>query len=257
MYVCIYCFQRDYFEFFFFFCQSAADVYNVMVFSGKRCWRLNVTVAAVVTLSKVRTASRRGPTTRTTGRWTWSAVTRIRPFPVITITNLTNLVSDQDREKKSPRRRASNVTLALVLNDTVSLVPTGSWFSGLADGSLLLEDAMRRRLAGHPALHHAAFLQHHHQTHQDVDSEQESSCSESGRDRTNSPYDKESAGPSGKSNHRPFGLSLILCRNVIRRAHTDGAEGFPYPKLQDFDVNLGASFRVAHNGNEFPRANIT
>lgn len=60
---------------------------------------------------------------------------------------------------------------------------------------------MRRRLAGHPALHHAAFLQHHHQQihKQDIDSEQESSCSESGRDRMNSPSDKESAGPSGKS----------------------------------------------------------
>ncbi|XP_050057520.1 optomotor-blind protein isoform X11 [Aphis gossypii] len=80
----------------------------------------------------------------------------------------------------------------------------GSWFSGLADGSLLLEDAMRRRLAGHPALHHAAFLQHHHQqTHQqEIDSEQESSCSESGRDRMNSPSDKESAGPSGPG-HSP------------------------------------------------------
>ncbi|XP_025192091.1 optomotor-blind protein-like isoform X5 [Melanaphis sacchari] len=81
----------------------------------------------------------------------------------------------------------------------------GSWFSGLADSSLLLEDAMRRRLAGHPALHHAAFLQHHHhqQTHQqEIDSEQESSCSESGRDRMNSPSDKESAGPSGPG-HSP------------------------------------------------------
>ncbi|XP_026818749.1 optomotor-blind protein-like isoform X5 [Rhopalosiphum maidis] len=81
----------------------------------------------------------------------------------------------------------------------------GSWFSGLADGSLLLEDAMRRRLAGHPALHHAAFLQHHHhqQAHQqEIDSEQESSCSESGRDRMNSPSDKESAGPSGPG-HSP------------------------------------------------------
>ncbi|XP_050434593.1 optomotor-blind protein-like isoform X2 [Adelges cooleyi] len=78
----------------------------------------------------------------------------------------------------------------------------GSWFSGLADGSLLLEDAMRRRLAGHPALHHAAFLQHHQQTHQEIDSEQESSCSESGRDRMNSPSDKESAGPSGPA-HSP------------------------------------------------------
>lgn len=59
---------------------------------------------------------------------------------------------------------------------------------------------MRRRLAGHPALHHAAFLQHHHQQshQQEIDSEQESSCSESGRDRMNSPSDKESAGPSGK-----------------------------------------------------------
>jgi len=74
----------------------------------------------------------------------------------------------------------------------------------LADGSLLLEDAMRRRLAGHPALHHAAFLQHHHhqQAHQqEIDSEQESSCSESGRDRMNSPSDKESAGPSGKKHY--------------------------------------------------------
>ncbi|KAF0767486.1 optomotor-blind protein-like isoform X7 [Aphis craccivora] len=80
----------------------------------------------------------------------------------------------------------------------------GSWFSGLADGSLLLEDAMRRRLAGHPALHHAAFLQHHHQQshQQEIDSEQESSCSESGRDRMNSPSDKESAGPSGPG-HSP------------------------------------------------------
>ncbi|KAL5243635.1 hypothetical protein ACI65C_011045 [Semiaphis heraclei] len=81
----------------------------------------------------------------------------------------------------------------------------GSWFSGLADGSLLLEDAMRRRLAGHPALHHAAFLQHHHhqQAHQqEIDSEQDSSCSESGRDRMNSPSDKESAGPSGPG-HSP------------------------------------------------------
>lgn len=62
---------------------------------------------------------------------------------------------------------------------------------------------MRRRLAGHPALHHAAFLQHHHQQQshqQEIDSEQESSCSESGRDRMNSPRsDKESAGPSGKT----------------------------------------------------------
>lgn len=75
---------------------------------------------------------------------------------------------------------------------------------------------MRRRLAGHPALHHAAFLQHHHhqqqaahlqqqqqQQQQDMDSEQESSCSDSGRDRTNSPRsDKESAGPSGKTSFR-------------------------------------------------------
>ncbi|XP_025422751.1 optomotor-blind protein-like isoform X2 [Sipha flava] len=80
----------------------------------------------------------------------------------------------------------------------------GSWFSGLADGSLLLEDAMRRRLAGHPVLHHAAFLQHHHQQahQQEIDSEQDSSCSESGRDRMNSPSDKESAGPSGPG-HSP------------------------------------------------------
>jgi len=92
------------------------------------------------------------------------------------------------------------------------LINIGSWFSGLADGSLLLEDAMRRRLAGHPALHHAAFLQHHHhqQAHQqEIDSEQESSCSESGRERMNSPSDKESAGPSGKKHNyftRLFGL---------------------------------------------------
>ncbi|CAI6351915.1 unnamed protein product [Macrosiphum euphorbiae] len=86
----------------------------------------------------------------------------------------------------------------------------GSWFSGLADGSLLLEDAMRRRLAGHPALHHAAFLQHHHhqQAHQqEIDSEQESSCSESGRERMNSPSDKESAGPSGPG-HSPIDYPL-------------------------------------------------
>jgi len=69
---------------------------------------------------------------------------------------------------------------------------------------------MRRRLAGHPALHHAAFLQHHHQQahQQEIDSEQESSCSESGgRDRMNSPSDKESAGPSGK---RHYHLIILL-----------------------------------------------
>ncbi|XP_050544922.1 optomotor-blind protein-like isoform X4 [Daktulosphaira vitifoliae] len=88
-------------------------------------------------------------------------------------------------------------------NNHHQLHQPGSWFSGLADGSLLLEDAMRRRLAGHPALHHAAFLQHHQQAaHHEIDSEQESSCSESGRERMNSPSEKDSAGPSGPA-HSP------------------------------------------------------
>lgn len=199
----------------FVFCRST-DVYNVMVFSGKQCWRRNVTAAAAARRRRARTRSRRVPITRTTNRWTWSvAETRTRRYPATTTTittittNPTNPVSRRCRAGASftpaldfppsrllKRRRARCVRFRF----------TGSWFSGLADGSLLLEDAMRRRLAGHPALHHAAFLQHHHNQQQaahqqqDIDSEQESSCSESGRDRTNSPRsDKESAGPSGKT----------------------------------------------------------
>lgn len=190
-----------------FFCRSA-DVYNVMVFSGKLCWRHNVTAAK---RHRTKTINPWVPTTRTTNRWTsWAAAIPTRRFPrTITITtNLTNPVSWWHCNAMLTYYNICDVFIFQLYyvytcyNVCKSRLFTGSWFSGLADGSLLLEDAMRRRLAGHPALHHAAFLQHHHQQQahlQEMDSEQDSSCSESGRDRMNSPSDKESAGPSGKT----------------------------------------------------------
>lgn len=84
----------------------SADVYNVMVFSGRQCWQRNVTAAAIRRNRACTTTNRRAPTTRTTNRWTWSgaATGPTRPSPaaaaatattitIITISNHTNPVS--------------------------------------------------------------------------------------------------------------------------------------------------------------------
>lgn len=78
---------------FLFFCQST-DVYNVMVFSGKQCWRRNDTV---VKQFKTRTKSPQVQITKMTNHWMLSVeeipTHQFLPTITIIIINLTNLVS--------------------------------------------------------------------------------------------------------------------------------------------------------------------